>query len=204
MNKYSSVNAKPKSILINRPGELHTIDLSKYFVDSKQGITLGNSSYCGDLEFVLTDNLSATQGTVDFAEIDGNNLHFYCDWYTQETGTFDVYVAARLKWFKTELSQPVTFRVTLNSHCNKSALAVTTGVTPSVLVHSTTSESVNALLSLEPESDGRILEYGHVVLFFAIFAVTILVGAAIAASLLNAPSISDGPIDARQSKVAIS
>ena len=56
-------------------------------------------------------------------EIIDNELYVYCDWYTKETGSFEVSVAARLKWFVTEMSETVTFKISLNSSCNQIANA---------------------------------------------------------------------------------
>ena len=56
----------------------------------------------------------------DFAEVDGSNLLLYCDSYTKFTGTFEIGVVARLKWFQTAISEPIKFRVTLDENCNSS------------------------------------------------------------------------------------
>ena len=74
---------------------------------------------CGALEYVVINSGSGATNRHDFVEVVDNELHVFCDWYIKQTGTFDVNVAARLKWFATEMSTPVTFRITLNENCNK-------------------------------------------------------------------------------------
>ena len=117
---------KSEAILINRPGSERRINLAPYFRDVKDDTTMEetasySSPSCGEIEYVLSGNQFAVDDTepnttsmYDFVEIIDSELVVYCDWYTQETGSFEVSVAARLKWFASEMSTPVTFQIMLN------------------------------------------------------------------------------------------
>lgn len=64
MNKYAYQNAEGKqteAILLNRPGSERRINLTPYFRDVKEDISLSGTPECGELEYVLTDNKSNTQ-----------------------------------------------------------------------------------------------------------------------------------------------
>ena len=118
---------------------------------------------CGELEYVVADITD-----YDFVEVVDNELRLYCDWYTAKTGTFNVNISARLKWYVTETSIPVTFRITLNENCNIQA--------PNLM-------STKQLVSSD-DSD-RIFTYGQIVLVIILFILSTLLGAAIAYLLVS-------------------
>ena len=124
---------------------------------------------CGDIEYILTGNESETQTQYDFVEIIDSELIVYCDWYTQETGSFEVSVAARLKWFATEMSETVTFKITLNENCNK----------PQVTIGETQALQTQAIQTVLDGND-RVFSYGEIVLVLGLFIVSTFLGAAIA------------------------
>lgn len=132
---------------------------------------------CGDIEYVLMGK-TAGEGTeaaspmYDFVEVIDSELVVYCDWYTKETGTFEVNVAARLKWFATEMSEPVTFKITLNENCNKASAGGASS--------STATATEAALSSVIDQSSDRVFSYGEIVLVLGLFLVSTMIGAGIA------------------------
>ena len=134
-----------------------------------------SSPSCGEIEYVLSGNQLAgddtepnTTSMYDFVEIIDSELVVYCDWYTQETGSFEVSVAARLKWFASEMSTPVTFQIMLNQNCNKR------------MVVSETPEQKQEAIQSVFDSNDQVFSYGEIVLVLALFIVSTFLGAAIA------------------------
>ena len=134
-----------------------------------------SSPSCGEIEYVLSGNQFAgddtepnTTSMYDFVEIIDSELVVYCDWYTQETGSFEVNVAARLKWFASEMSTPVTFQIMLNQNCNKR------------MVVSETPEQKQEAIQSVFDSNDQVFSYGEIVLVLALFIVSTFLGAAIA------------------------
>ena len=135
---------------------------------------------CGELEFVVINSGSSSDVSSrhDFVEVVDNDLLVYCDWHTKKTGAFDVNVAARLKWFVSEMSTPVTFRVILNENCNKPG--------PYGLTPAETKDEIRSAL----DANDRVFTYGEIVLVIFFFILSTFLGAAIAYMLVSPVKVS--------------
>ena len=130
---------------------------------------------CGELEYVITGDDAAT---FDFVEIVDNDLLVYCDWYTKKTGTFTVNVASRLKWFVTEMSEPVSFKITLKENCNKPG------------PYGSTSAEITEAINHSLDHNDQVFTYGQIVLVLFFFILSTFLGAAIAYMLVSPIKIS--------------
>lgn len=156
--RNSALASQKHEFVLNRPESERKIDLTPYFRDVKDAIAMAGAQSCGDLEYII-ENAS----NFDFVEVVGNELQVYCGWYTKQTGTFDVNIKARLKWFETETSDPVSFKITLGESCNKQA----------------------PIQGIEADNSDRVFTYGQIVLVLFLFILSTLLGALIAYLLVS-------------------